>query len=151
MSNNINEQPTTHQDPPREGHNMSINVNTENIEEPDMKTVDLDTLTGPEILVPEGGIYLPATHRCDRCGVQAWVEVEQAFTRTVAHLNTDNLVGSGQAMLAEAVVSDTDSITVLLCAHHYRENEDSIKSSAKRIVDYRPTLEAQEKAGGPAL
>lgn len=127
---------------------MTIDVNTP--ENPEMKTVALEDLTGPEIVIPEG-ITLPATHRCDLCGVQAWVEVEMHFTRTTLHLNTEDVVGSGKPLLAVQEANQSSRETVLLCAHHYGDSEAALKEQAARIVDYRPTLVKQEKAGGPAL
>lgn len=115
-------------------------TNTSNIEEPAMKTVDLDLLTGPEIVTPED-ISLPASHRCDACKMQAWVEVEVPTVRNVKHIN----------LIAYEDVSERIKETLLFCAHHYRDNEDALKAQASRIVDYRGTLEKQEKAGGPAL
>lgn len=127
---------------------MTINVDTP--EQPEMKTVALEDLTGPEILTPEG-ITLPASHRCDLCGVQAWVEVETPFVRTVLHLNTEAQIGSGQPLLEAQEANENAKQAILLCAHHYGEGEAKIKATASRIVDYRPTLIKQEKDGGPAL
>lgn len=127
---------------------MTVNVDTP--EQPEMKTVALETLAGPEIVIPDG-IALPASHRCDNCGVQAWVEVEMHYTRTQLHLNTESVIGSGEPLLTAQDTSERTKETVLLCSHHYTVAEAKVKEQASRIVDYRPTLVKQEKAGGPAL
>ena len=120
---------------------MTTSTNLENIEDPTaMKTVALETIIGPEILTPEG-IQLPATHRCDKCKMQAWVEVEMPTTRVVNHIN----------LVAYEDVNQQIKEILLFCAHHYRDHEDALKASASKIVDYRGTLVQQEKAGGPAL
>lgn len=94
-----------------------------------------------EIIIPEGKVQLPANQRCDHCGVQAWVEVEMAFTRTVQHINAISWQDVNESMIDK----------ILLCAHDYAKHEKVLKETALRIVDYRDTLVAQEKAGGPAL
>lgn len=95
---------------------------------------NLPVITTVEIVKPEG-ISLPATHRCDLDGVQAWVEVEVAFTRTTKHLD---------AHTAEDV-NETAKDVVLLCAHHFAEHEEVLKKTAIRIIDYRDTLYAEER------
>lgn len=57
------------------------------------------------------GIGLTASHRCERCGAQAYVEVE---------LPTKSIL--------------------LFCAHHYREHKDALMKRAHRIIDYTDLL-----------
>lgn len=123
-----------------------MSIDTQTPEQPEMKTVALEDLVVPEILT-FNDIQLPATHRCDRCKMQAWVEVE------MAHVRTEKIVGDTVAF-ADLVFEEVDEHrkeTLLFCAHHYRDSEAVLKATAVRIVDYRGTLEKQEKAGGPAL
>lgn len=62
-------------------------------------------------------VGLPGTHRCDRCGAQAYVETE------------------------------LKSKTVLLwCAHHYSQHEAELVVQSLRIIDHRPFLQTQERA-----
>lgn len=101
---------------------------------------------GAEILTPPG-LQLPATHRC-RCGSQAWVEVEIGFTRTTQILNTEVTKATyepGAALMVTEKVAEAAKETLLFCAHHYGKVEAALKETAVRIVDYRGTLQEQER------
>jgi hypothetical protein len=75
------------------------------------------TPQGAEVLTVET-VGLPATKRCDRCGGQAYVEVE--------------------------ITKERDDL--LFCAHHFAQHEQALRTQAVRIFDYRPFLNKQEAA-----
>jgi hypothetical protein len=87
-----------------------------------MKTVDERTLIGPEIQRVDFG--LPTTHRCIRCEMQAYVEIEIHDQSTGKKRNFE------------------------MCAHHYGEHESALELDPKvtRIIDHRPFLHLQERA-----
>lgn len=60
-------------------------------------------------------VGMPATHRCDRCQGQAYVEVEMP-SKTV----------------------------LLFCAHHYRKHADVLKTTALRIMDHSKYVDMLE-------
>lgn len=86
----------------------------------EMKTVDEQDLVGAKIEVVDFG--LPPTHRCDRCQAPAYVEIEVY----------DKVTGK--------------KFPLLMCAHHYTENEAELILRATRIIDHRPFLAVQERA-----
>lgn len=95
---------------------MTTEATTDDIE---MKTVDEEALTSPEIILihKEG---MPATKRCARCEAQAYVEIEVFDTE------------------------ERKTRRLEFCAHHFTEHESVLMSKALRVVDYRPFLLVQE-------
>lgn len=107
-----------------------------------MSTTDVPAVPTAEI-VETHGATLTAAHRCDRCGAQAYVEVE-IFDKGQAH----ELYG-----LAEGVDSGYfDKIegppkrALLFCKHHFTAHTDALKEQASRIVDDTGVLTAEADA-----
>lgn len=113
--------------PATEGNNMTTTPEAQT----ETKTVAEEAIVGmAQVSTVDFG--LPATHRCDSCGAQAYVEVEIAV--------------------------DGDKKGLLFCSHDYTRkgpngsNEDVLMMQALRIVDHRPFLVVQEamfKGGQP--
>jgi len=82
-----------------------------------------------EVLVMPN-VGLTAADRCDRCGAQAYYEVEVGYKNE----------------------GDTTTKTKLLfCAHHAKEHHDKIVSdeAVTRVIDHRAVVEAAEQPVAP--
>lgn len=80
---------------------------------------------------------LGATFRCDRCGAQAYLQMEVSVlgSQTLAFESTGN--------------DETHSrLELLFCAHHAEKHVDAAKihPNVTRIFDHRPALTAQNAA-----
>ncbi len=95
------------------------------------KTIDLDAMIGAKIETVNLG--MPATHRCDMCGAQAYVEAEM------------NDQGGAYEKYGLPETGERKKRTLLFCAHHYTKNEVALSMQAARIVDHRPFLATQER------
>lgn len=93
---------------------------------------DADTAARPPIEITSLTLGMPATKRCDRCGAQAFYEVE-----TYIEQGDEGVRGE-----------------LLFCAHHATIQEAALKESPAvvRIFDHRPALVNMERAfkGQPA-
>jgi len=89
---------------------------------------------------------LPATHRCDRCGAQAYIQVEIAKEA----LTVDTTAVEWPEGETPPVENAKEEL--LFCVHHYhkkndegRSPEEVLTTSALRIIDHRGFLARQER------
>lgn len=86
------------------------------------QTIDADTTK----------VGLSAQDRCDRCGAQAYMEVE------IAHFG-------GEPVSDDEFVKPNGSARLLFCAHHAREHGEALKEQAIKVVDYTASLDEQNE------
>jgi hypothetical protein len=79
-------------------------------------------------------VGMTAVDRCDRCGAQAFYEVEVGYTKEVEPGRLQHIKGA-----------------LKFCAHHARKHHDAIMKDENvvRVFDHRPVLHAEEQ-GKPA-
>lgn len=89
---------------------------------------------------------LGATFRCDRCGAQAYLQME------VSVLGKETSTHEFSNGTSETVTVGSDEthsrLELLFCAHHAAEHVDKAKihPAVTRIFDHRPALGAQNAA-----
>jgi hypothetical protein len=101
-----------------------------------MSTTETNEVPSPTAEVLDAGtVPLDASHRCDRCGGQAYVEVE-IYDKGEAH----DLFGLAEDPEAKA------KRVLLFCAHHFTKHTDTLKAQANRIVDHTGLLKSDADA-----
>lgn len=104
-----------------------------------MSTTDVPTAE----IIETPGVTLDASQRCDRCGGQAWVEVE-VFDKGEAHELYGLAEGADNGHFDK--IDGPPKRTLLFCSHHFTAHTDALKAQANRIVDHSGGLKEQADA-----